>query len=72
LFRTLLLVLALTWAGVAIFFLLRFLRANDEREQQVNYRALTFAFTGTLFQWLSTSYRASAFLPFDGLAFLGS
>jgi hypothetical protein len=30
-------------------FLLRFLRSNDERERQINYRALTFAFTGTLF-----------------------
>jgi hypothetical protein len=28
--------------------LLRFLRANDEREQQINYRALMFAFIGTL------------------------
>jgi FtsH-binding integral membrane protein len=35
-------------AAAAIFFLLRFPRSNDEREQQVNYQALTFAFTGTL------------------------
>ena len=47
-FRTLLFALAVTSAGAAIFFLLRFLRTNDEREQQTNYRALTFAFTGTL------------------------
>ena len=46
--RTPLLVLAFAAAGAAIFFLLRFLRTNDEREQQTNYRALTFAFTGTL------------------------
>ncbi len=46
--RTLLFALAATSAGAAIFFLLRFLRTNDEREQQTNYRALTFAFTGTL------------------------
>ena len=46
--RTLLFALAVTSAGAAIFFLLRFLRTNDEREQQTNYRALTFAFTGTL------------------------
>jgi hypothetical protein len=46
--RTVLFVIAVATAGVAIFFLLRFLRANDEREQQINYRALTFAFTGTL------------------------
>ncbi len=47
-FRTPLLVLAVAGAGAAILFLLRFLRSNDEREQQTNYRALTFAFTGTL------------------------
>ncbi len=47
-FRTLLFALAVTSAGAAIFFLLRFLRTNDEREQQTNYHALTFAFTGTL------------------------
>ena len=47
-FRTPLLVLAVAGAGAAIPFLLRFLRSNDEHEQQINYRALTFAFTGTL------------------------
>jgi heme/copper-type cytochrome/quinol oxidase subunit 4 len=47
-FRTPLLVLAVAGAGAAILFLLRFLRSNDEHEQQINYRALTFAFTGTL------------------------
>jgi uncharacterized membrane-anchored protein len=47
-FRTLLLTLAVVGDGVAILFLLRFLRSNDERERQVNYRALTFAFAGTL------------------------
>ncbi len=47
-FRTLLLVLAVAGAAAAILFLLRFLRANDEHERQINYRALTFAFTGTL------------------------
>ncbi len=46
--RTFLLALAITGAAAAILFLLRFLRSNDEREQQVNYRALTFAFAGTL------------------------
>jgi hypothetical protein len=35
-------------AGVAILCLLRFLRSNDEREQQIKYRALTFAFMGIL------------------------
>jgi predicted permease len=47
-FRTFLFVLAVTGAGTAILFLLRFLRANDEHERQINYRALTFAFVGTL------------------------
>ena len=47
-FHTLLFALAVAGAGTAILFLLRFLRSNDEREQQVNYRALTFAFAGTL------------------------
>jgi hypothetical protein len=40
--------LGVAGAAAAIAFLLRFLRSNDEREQQVNYRALTFAFAGTL------------------------
>jgi hypothetical protein len=47
-FRMPLLVLAVAGAAAAILFLLRFLRANDEHERQINYRALTFAFTGTL------------------------
>ena len=47
-FRALLFALAIGSAGIAVVFLLRFLRANDEREQQINYRALTFAFSGTL------------------------
>lgn len=46
--RTILLVLGIAGAAAAVLFLLRFLRSNDEREQQVNYRALTFAFAGTL------------------------
>jgi hypothetical protein len=47
-FRTPLLVMAVAGATAAILFLLRFLRSNDEHERQINYRALTFAFTGTL------------------------
>ena len=47
--RTPLLALAVVGAGAATLFLLRFLKSNDEHEQQINYRALTFAFTGTLF-----------------------
>ena len=47
-FRVPLLALAIVGAAAAILFLLRFLRSNDEHERQINYRALTFAFTGTL------------------------
>jgi hypothetical protein len=43
-----LLVLALVTALAAVFFLVLFLRSRDERERQINYRALTFAFVGTL------------------------
>jgi len=46
--RTPLIVLAIAGAGAAILFLWRFLRSNDEHERQINYRALTFAFIGTL------------------------
>ena len=46
--RTFLFILAVAGAWTAILFLLRFLRANDEHERQINYRALTFAFVGTL------------------------
>lgn len=38
-FRTSLLALSVAGAGAAILFLLRFLRSNDERERQTNYRA---------------------------------
>jgi hypothetical protein len=47
-FRTFLFVLAVAGATAAILFLWRFLRSNDEHGRQINYRALTFAFTGTL------------------------
>ena len=43
-----LLVLALVTALAAAFFLVLFLRSRDERERQINYRALTFAFVGTV------------------------
>ncbi len=46
--RVPLLALAIFGAGAAILFLSRFLRSNDEHERQINYRALTFAFIGTL------------------------
>ena len=47
-FRTPLLALAVAGSAVAVLFLWRFLRSNDEHERQINYRALTFAFIGTL------------------------
>ena len=43
-----LLVLALVTALAAAFFLVLFLHSRDERERQINYRELTFAFVGTL------------------------
>ena len=46
--RAFLFVLAIAGSGMAILFLLLFLRTNDEHERQINYRALTFAFIGTL------------------------
>jgi len=57
--RTFLFVLAVAGAGTAILFLLRFLRANDEHERQINYRALTFAFIGTLAFCLSVGFLQS-------------
>ena len=47
-FRSPLLVLSVLGAVTTIFLLLRFLRSNDEHERLINYRALTFAFVGTL------------------------
>jgi heme/copper-type cytochrome/quinol oxidase subunit 4 len=47
-FRAPLFVLAVGGVAAAILLLLHFLRSNDEREKQINYRALTFAFVGTL------------------------
>jgi hypothetical protein len=47
-FRLPLLALSVLGVGAAIFLLLRFLRSNDEHERLINYRALTFAFVGSL------------------------
>ncbi len=68
-FRTPLLALAVAGAGAAILFLLRFLRANDEHERQINYRALTFAFTGTLVFSAAIGFLQS--FDFDPLSWLG-
>ena len=62
------LAVAVLAAGAAILFLLRFLRSNDEREQQINYRALTFAFAGTLVFSLAIGFsQALASIPVSWL-----
>jgi hypothetical protein len=63
------LVVAVLTAGAAILFLLRFLRSNDERGQQINYRALTFAFAGTLVFSLAIGY--SQAVGFHSVSWLG-
>jgi O-antigen/teichoic acid export membrane protein len=68
-FHTLLFALAIGSAGVAVVFLLRFLRANDEREQQINYRALTVAFVGTLIFSLAIGFLQS--FGFHPISWLG-
>jgi heme/copper-type cytochrome/quinol oxidase subunit 4 len=64
-------VLAVAVAGAAatIWFLLRFLHSNDERERQINYRALTFAFTGTLIFSLAIGFLQS--FGFHSVSWLG-
>jgi len=68
-FRALLFALGIGSAAVSVVFLLRFLRAKDEREQQVNYRALTFAFTGTLIFSLTIGFLQS--FGFHAVSWLG-
>ena len=63
------LTVAVLAAGAAILFLLRFLRSNDEREQQINYRALTFAFAGTLIFSLAVGF--SQAVGFHSISWLG-
>jgi len=47
-YRVPLLSIAVVAAALSLWLLLRFLKSNDERERLINYRALTFAFVGTL------------------------
>lgn len=68
-FRALLFAFAIGSASVSVVFLLRFLRANDEREQQINYQALTFAFTGTLIFSLAIGFLQS--FGFHPISWLG-
>jgi len=67
--RRLLHALAIAGAVCAIWSLLRFLRANDEHEQQINYRALTFAFIGTLAFSLTIGFLQS--IGFHSVSWLG-
>jgi sugar phosphate permease len=64
-----LLVLALVTALGAAFFLVLFLRSRDERERQINYRALTFAFVGTFV--FSLVVGLAQRLGFHSLSWLG-
>jgi hypothetical protein len=67
--RKALLYLAVAGAAAAVWFLLRFLRSNDERERQINYKALTFAFTGTLVFSLAVGFLQS--FGFHAVSWLG-
>jgi heme/copper-type cytochrome/quinol oxidase subunit 4 len=67
-----LLVLALVTALAAAFFLVLFLRSRDERERQINYRALTFAFSSvrSSSRSLSAWHSSLDFIPCPGSGFL--
>jgi hypothetical protein len=67
--RSMLLGLAIAGAACAVWCLLRFLRSNDEREQQINYRALNFAFIGTLIFSLAIGFAQS--IGFHSVSWLG-
>jgi uncharacterized membrane protein YfcA len=67
--RTPLLSFAIILSGTAAWFLLRFLSSNDERERQINYRALTFAFTATLIFSLAVGFLQS--FGFHPVSWLG-
>jgi hypothetical protein len=64
-----LLILALAVALAAAFPLVLFLRSRDERERQINYRALTFAFVGTLVSSLVVGLAQQ--LGFHSMSWLG-
>jgi len=67
--RTALLILGTVAAAVAVWFLLRFLQSNDERERQINYRALSFSFCSTLIFSLVVGLFQSA--GFHSVSWLG-
>ena len=68
-FRLPLLALSVLGAVVTIFLLLRFLRSNDEHERLINYRALTFAFVGTLVFSIAVGFLQS--MGFHPISWLG-
>lgn len=67
--RTVRLVFGTVAAAIAVWFLLRFLYSNDERERHVNYCALTFGFCGTLVFSLVVGLFQSA--SFHSISWLG-
>jgi predicted RND superfamily exporter protein len=67
--RTILIVLGTVAAAVAVLFLSRFLQSSDERERQINYRALTLSFCGTLIFSLVVGLFQSA--GFHSISWLG-
>ena len=67
--RSMLLSLAIAGAACAVWCLLRFLWSCDEREQQINYGALTFVFLGTLIFSLAIGFAQS--IGFHSVSLLG-
>ena len=67
--RTILLVLGTVAAAVAVWFLSRFLHSNDERQRQINFRALTFSFCGTLIFSLAIGFLQS--VGFHSISWFG-
>jgi len=67
--RSMLLGLAIASTACADWCLLRFLCSCDERERQINYRALTFAFIDMLIFSLAIGFAQS--LGFHSVSWLG-
>ncbi len=67
--RSMLLSLAIAGAACAVWCLLRFLWSCDEREQQIDYGALTFVFLGTLIFSLPIGFAQS--IGFHSVSLLG-
>ena len=67
--RSMLLSLAIAGAACAVWCLLRFLWFCDEREQQIDYGALTFVFLGMLIFSLAIGFAPS--IGFHSVSLLG-